>query len=122
MGWLLVFLGGGLGSLSRYGIALALPTTDLSEGELPWATLLANVIACLLLGLGLALFSRGVLSKELSLLLLTGFCGGFSTFSTFSAEAFGLYEGGHWVAAGVYLLVSLLAGVLAVMGGLYLLR
>lgn len=122
MAWLLVFLGGGFGSLCRYGLAVALPASDLSEGDFPWATLTANLLACLLLGASIALFGRELLSKELSLLLLTGFCGGFSTFSTFSAEVLGLFEGGYLGLALVYALVSVLAGLVTVFLALYLIR
>ena len=122
MTWLMVFLGGGLGSLCRFGIAAALPTVDLSKGQFPWATLLANLFACLTLGALIALVSKQTLSREQSLFLVTGFCGGFSTFSTFSAELLGLYEAGYYTTAAIYALVSLTAGVLAVLLTLSLLR
>lgn len=108
MSWLLVFLGGGAGSLARYGLARWLPA-----GMLPWGTLLANTLACGMLGLGLALATRDVLDRRLQLLLLTGFCGGFSTFSTYVMEAAELAEAGQWGTALGYVALSLLAGLLA---------
>ena len=122
MPWLLVFLGGGAGSLCRYALAIALPPVNLNEGDFPWATLVANATACLLLGAGLALVSREALPREYALLLLTGFCGGFSTFSTFSAELFSLYEAGEYGVVIGYLLGSLGVGVIAVWLGLAVLR
>ncbi len=121
MSWWWVFLGGGLGAVSRYGLALLLPPEPLSEGNFPWATLLANLIACLLLGYGLSLFWREQLPRAGQLLLLTGFCGGFSTFSTFAAELLQLLQYGHTLVALTYLAVSVLFGILALAGVLYLL-
>ena len=113
MNWLLVFLGGGLGSVARYGIARWLPVADLAKGDFPWATLLANMMACIILGVGLGFASRELLGKPLQLLLLTGFCGGFSTFSTFGMELALLSEEGYSGTALLYLLLSLAGGVLA---------
>lgn len=121
MNALWVFVGGGLGALARHGIAVILPNPTFSSGQLPWATLLANFLACLVLGYGLALILRGQLGRGGELLLLTGFCGGFSTFSTFAYELLQLYQNGHAVAAVLYLLLSLLTGVGALVGLFYLL-
>lgn len=122
MPWLLVFLGGGLGSIARYGIARLLPPAELAQGHLPWFTLLANILACILLGAGIALVSKDQLSKPFQLLLLTGFCGGFSTFSTFALELLLLGEEGNTGAAAWYLLLSLLGGVAAIWVGVTVLR
>ncbi|SER45306.1 fluoride efflux transporter CrcB [Neolewinella agarilytica] len=111
MSWLLVFAGGGLGSLARYGIARVMPPAELAEGEIPWFTLVANILACIVLGVGIGLLSKDQLSKPLQLLLLTGFCGGFSTFSTFAAELLLMGEEGHWGPALIYVALSLLGGV-----------
>lgn len=111
MNWLLVFLGGGLGSLARYGLARWVGSPVLREGHFPLGTLLANFLACLVLGVGLALAARGQLSRPAQLLFLTGFCGGFSTFSTFGAEIAQLGHHGHHGAWLLYLLASLLSGV-----------
>lgn len=122
MNWLLVFFGGGVGSLARYGIARWLPATELAKGQLPWATLLANVLACIVLGVGLGLASRAFLNRPLQLFLLTGFCGGFSTFSTFGGEVFFLAEEGFSTVALLYLALSLAGGVLALWLGLSIAR
>lgn len=113
MNWLLVFVGSGLGGITRYGLARLLPPVALERGELPWATLLANVLACIVLGIGIGLASKDSLSRPLQLLLLTGFCGGFSTFSTFALELVVLGEEGHGGVALLYLLLSLVGGGIA---------
>lgn len=122
MPWLLVFLGGGLGSLSRYGISRLMPPADFEAGDIPWFTLAANILACIILGAGIGLVSKDLISKELQLLLLTGFCGGFSTFSTFSLELVRLGEEGYWGGAVLYLGLSLAGGILAVVVVYSLLR
>ena len=122
MNWLLVFVGGGVGSLLRYGIAHGLPVADFDRGGWPWATFSANLLACLLLGLTATLLTRGGLSKEAGLLLATGLCGGFSTFSTFSGELLALIEAGQYGVAAGYLAVSIIGGLLSIGLAAYLLR
>lgn len=96
LNFFLVFLGGGLGSICRYGIGLALQPQSL---KFPWATLLANGLACLVLGAVLGLHLHGNISDQRKLLLATGFCGGFSTFSTFTAETWQCFQNGQYAAA-----------------------
>lgn len=92
MNVLLVFIGGGLGCILRYGIGLGFQKTSLS---LPWGTFAANVISCLIFSLALWYFSSKDMSgTALKLLLLTGFCGGLSTFSSFGYETFLLFKQG----------------------------
>lgn len=103
--FLLVFLGGGLGSLVRWGISLAVQPF---QPRFPWATLAANGLACLVLGALLGLQLNGDLSAERRLLLATGFCGGFSTFSTFTAETFQAFQNGQFSIAFLNVLGNLL--------------
>jgi CrcB protein len=122
MNWVLVFLGGGLGSLARYGLTFIFAPPVFKDGEMPWTTLTANFLACIILGAGLALAGREVFEKPTQLLLLTGFCGGFSTFSTFAAELLQLTQNGHALQAFVYLSLSLLSGVAGLWVALSLVR
>lgn len=96
----LVFLGGGLGSVVRYGIARALPATS----GFPWATFTANSLSGLVLGavLGILLASPAPGGDRWRLLLVTGFCGGFSTFSTFSNDGLAMLQSGQPGLAGLY--------------------
>ena len=88
----LVFLGGGAGSVCRYAVWLfARPW----QAKFPWATLIANGLACIALGALLGWQARALLSDQQRLLFVTGFCGGFSTYSTFTAETWGLWQSGQ---------------------------
>jgi len=94
--FVVVFLGGGIGSICRYGLFLLVQPF---QPRFPWATLLANGLACLALGLFLGWHNAGYLSDQKRLLLATGFCGGFSTFSTFTAESWQFVQTGHTLTA-----------------------
>lgn len=102
-----VFIGGGLGSLLRYGIGQLFSKTGL---QLPVGTLLSNLTACIVFALGLAYFSdRFTTQPYLKWFLFTGVCGGLSTFSTFSAETFELFRQGQslWAVFNIGLNVIL---------------
>lgn len=107
----LVFIGGGAGSICRYAIWLAMRSW---QHKFPWATFAANAMACLLLGMFLSKQAHGLLPDQHRLLLVTGFCGGFSTYSTFTAETWGLIQSGHTgaVLANVFLQLAVCLGCL----------
>lgn len=117
MAFFWVFLGGGLGSISRYGIARGLGPQHFS---FPWATFVANLLACFLLGFLVALHAKGLLKAHLPYLLMTGFCGGFSTFSTFAYESFLLLQNGQTSMAFLNILGSCLLGLAGIYLGLRL--
>lgn len=107
---LVVFLGGGLGSCLRFAVSLWMNTDHIR-----WIpTLTVNIIGSLLLGAVLALNDRGQLSESLFLLLAIGFCGGLTTFSTFSAELYLLLKQAAYMQAAVYFMLSSLLGITAV--------
>ena len=115
MNLLFVFIGGGLGSLCRYGIG-----TWLSDYSFPYGTLVANFISCLLLGFFIGLASQEILKSDARLFLMTGFCGGFSTFSTFSGEIIALIQNGQLTSGILYIFASLAIGLLAILLGLFI--
>ena len=93
---ILIFLGGGLGSICRYGLGRCISN---HASGFPLSTFFANVLSCLILGIVLALSLKTSISDSTRLMLVTGFCGGFSTFSTFSNETLQLLQSGaHFVA------------------------
>ena len=110
---LLVALGGAVGSVLRYLISSI-------NTSFPWGTFTVNVLGSLLIGLLVGFVSKGVLSPEMKLLLVTGFCGGFTTFSTFASESFGMMKAGDVLLTALYVGASVVIGILAVWGGMML--
>ena len=108
---LLIFLGGGLGAVVRFLIGKF--STQFFETNFPLGTLVANVIACSLLGLFVYQFNMKLDAnqKALYLFLVIGFCGGMSTFSTFSVETFELLKQGNITFAILNLAISIGAGI-----------
>ncbi|MFM8448949.1 MAG: fluoride efflux transporter CrcB [Haliscomenobacter sp.] len=113
-----IFIGGGLGSLVRFYFSKNLTAAT----GFHWGTFSANLVSCFILGLLFSLRLRGDLSHQVQLLLITGFCGGFSTFSTFSLEVFQDLQEGRVVTALLYAAISMLSGLLAILAGIRLLQ
>ena len=115
---MLVALGGAVGSVARYLVSRALNGTLLAA--FPLGTLTANVLGCLVIGLvcGLADGGGTRLDADLKLLLTVGFCGGFTTFSTFMNESLTLIKTGDALLAAVYAGASVALGLAAVAAGL----
>ena len=104
--FLAVFIGGGIGSVIRFSISKALPTP---EGGFPFATLTANALSCVVLGLAWMYFSQKTgFSPAVRSLIMVGLCGGFSTFSTFSLETLKLIQVGQLLMAIIYIITSVL--------------
>ena len=115
---LLVFVGGGFGSVARYYIGKWLNTL---ENAIPYGTLLSNILGSMLIGLILGYLAKtSNLTESYTLLLVTGFCGGFTTFSAFSYESHLFLKNGDYFSFLTYTFGSIILGFLAVFLGLYL--
>lgn len=117
MSFVWVFLGGGLGSLCRYGISRMMAGWST---VFPYATLTANALSCIVLGALVALALKSDLSAGVKLFAMVGFCGGFSTYSTFTNETWQLMEGGDLWLAGLNVLGNLFVCLLCIGIGLWL--
>lgn len=116
---LLVFAGGGLGSVIRF--LLGRWVNAWHNHHFPFGTLVVNVVACLALGYVVGIADhRQLISPSARLFWTVGFCGGFSTFSTFSAETLTLIQGGFHLSTAIYVISSLVFCLAGIFGGLYL--
>ncbi len=111
-----IFLGGGTGSVLRYWIQTALHER-IAPCPFPWATFTVNLLGSFLIGLFYTLSARLNLSVEVRLLLTTGLCGGFTTFSTFSNDGLLLLKQGHHGMFLLYTLTSIVLGIIAAFAG-----
>lgn len=112
-----VVLGGAFGAVARYALSTSWPK---GIDNWPWATFIANVSGCFLIGLLTGLLNRGGDNESLKYFLLTGFCGGYTTFSTFSLETIKLMQSGQNISALLYVAFSAFVGISATFLGLYL--
>lgn len=117
---LLVFVGGGFGSALRFIIGKWLNS---SNDGIPYGTFAANIIGSLLIGVILGLAAKNdSLTESQTLILATGFCGGFTTFSTFAYENHVFLKSGDFTSFAIYTIASFAIGFLAVFMGMYLVK
>ncbi|MBO7602498.1 MAG: fluoride efflux transporter CrcB [Bacteroidaceae bacterium] len=109
---ILVAIGGAVGSVCRYLVSKMVASSFL------WGTFTVNILGSLIIGLLVGLVSKGKLSPEMKLLLITGFCGGFTTFSTFANESFTMLKAGDALLAALYIGISIKIGIMAVWLGI----
>ncbi|WP_439134560.1 fluoride efflux transporter CrcB [Pseudomaricurvus sp.] len=115
--WLAVAIGGAIGALGRYSVTAYL--FPVMANRFPLGTLTANVVGSLLMGICYVLIiEKGVIAPEWRNLLMTGFLGAFTTFSTFSLDAVTLWQNGYGQLALIYVAISVCACVLAVALGI----
>ncbi|MGM5631173.1 fluoride efflux transporter CrcB [Apibacter raozihei] len=118
---LVVGTGGAMGTILRYLISVY--TSKHYSGDFPIATFFINITGCMLIGLFVGLAERNqLMNGEMRLFLITGFCGGYTTFSTFSLENQQLMQQGNQFILYAYLLSSIIVGIAAVYIGGYLSR
>lgn len=116
---ILVAMGGAVGSVFRHLTTVLV--NRFFHSLFPWATFTANVLGCLIIGILLGLFERQqITNPELKYLLITGFCGGFTTFSAFTSENYQLLQSGHTLTAFLYMGISIVLSLFAIGLGLIL--
>ena len=121
MGYLIVFLGGGLGASARHGVNLAV--ARLLGTAFPYGTLLINITGSLIMGAVAAYFAfKGDASQHWRLFFTTGILGGYTTFSAFSLDVALLYERGELGLAALYVLASVALSIAGLFAGLALVR
>ena len=111
---ILAIIAGGIGAALRYGTTVILPA---KKDGFPLAVLVVNTVGSLLVGLFTALLANAILAPEVGFVLVAGFCGGFTTMSTFAVDSIERLRSGHWMLAGLNIVGSTALGLLAVGGG-----
>ena len=120
---LYIAIGGALGSVLRFltTVLVSKFCPENSGFQFPLATFIANVIGCFLIGLFLGILAKNQLTdSNLKWLLVTGFCGGFTTFSAFGIENFNLLQNNNTLLAFSYIALSIILGLFAVWFGLFI--
>ena len=117
----IVGAGGFVGSAARYLSQLFV--SKYFPSSFPWPTFTVNIAGCFIIGVVYALSARGnLVSPEVRLLLVTGFCGGFTTFSSFAFDNVNLLQEDNFLYAFIYMALSVLLGILATYAGAFLVR
>lgn len=104
---LLVFIGGGIGALSRYGVS----NLGIFDEDKYYYTVAINVTGCLTIGIIWALFQHYNVARSWYLLAIVGFLGGYTTYSAFTLDAMQLVQAGHWLKALFYIGITLVGGL-----------
>jgi CrcB protein len=117
---ILLFAGGGTGTLLRY--ALSLWTNKTVDSDFPYGTLAVNLTGCMIIGMLAGLNEKTFFQEDMKLLLFTGLLGGFTTFSSFSVETLNLFRMGQAYQAIAYILTSTFGGILLAAAGFFLLK
>lgn len=113
--------GGFVGTAGRYLVGKW--SAGIWHGAFPMGTFLVNIIGCFIIGLFFGLLENAkVMTPQENVLLITGFCGGFTTFSSFADDMWVLGQQGQWVTFGVYLGLSVVLGILCVWAGRAIIR
>ncbi|NQU21874.1 MAG: fluoride efflux transporter CrcB [Candidatus Nealsonbacteria bacterium] len=113
-----IAVAGGMGALARYGLSGLVQRT--TNGEFPWGTFVVNVTGCLVFGMLSAIAeSRLSISGETRTIILVGFMGSFTTFSTFAFETSEMLRVSQWLAAAGNVAGHNIAGIIALLLGLY---
>lgn len=114
-----VFVGGGLGALLRYLLNLFIERRFLTS--FPLSTFFVNILGCFILGIFFYLFlEKANIPKSLKLFVTVGFCGGLTTFSSFSLDIYKYGETSGWINSVFYAILSVVVGFLCFLGGLLL--
>ncbi len=117
--FMIVMLGGSLGAASRFGIGLL--TAKVWGTRFPWGTLTVNLVGCLLIGFVFALADRArLLTPDMRLLVITGYLGALTTFSSFSLETINAARSGMYLQPAMNILVNNLGGLVCTLLGLWL--
>lgn len=117
----IIAIGGGLGSVLRYLTTLLV--NKYFESSFPIATFLTNIFGCLLIGLFFGVFEKqNTISQDLKFFLITGICGGYTTFSAFSLENVQLLQTNQLIIPFLYMGASVFLGLIAIWCGLFLIR
>lgn len=128
LNFLIVFLGGGLGSLSRYLVSLGIYSTSFTlASHKAFSTIVVNVIGCFFIAIVDGLLNKYNInfvldSPQLRLLFITGFLGGFTTYSSFVLDIFNYTDTHSLYVAFIYFISSIVFGLLAFFIGIYLFR
>ncbi len=117
---LIVFAGSGLGGVARWTVQSLI--IQRISSAFPLSTLVVNISGCFIIGMIYGLSAGNELSNGWKLALTTGFCGGFTTFSTFSFENLQLLKNGNYGLFAINIIASVLLGIAAVIAGLYMVK